>query len=732
VNTESIVRFSATHGKLVFGVWAVAFVVAGLFAAALLQKNLSTQWRFLSTPESRRADNLIRDHIGDPFAATEAIVLTTANGTVDDGDFRAAATSLVSSLNGLGPGVVESVTSYLDGSERLISEDRTATVVLVRMAGDADEAAESVHRVHAVVDAEFARRDPGATITGNATLSRDFIDLSEQDLQTGEVIGVPIALAILLVVFGTVVASLIPVLVAVVSIVIALGLAALIGEAFQLSVFVVNVATMMGLAVGIDYSLFIIERFREERRAGLSVDEAIARSGATASRAVLFSGVTVVLAITGLFFVPTDLFWSLAIGAALVVTVAVLVSLTLLPAVLAALGDRINRFRVPLAASRSSGGRFWGRAASIVMGRPAVSLLLAAGVLIAAAIPYLDIETGLAGVTSLPADARSREGFDDLDRLFSGGMIAPVLVVVDAPATDPDVAARAIAFASAVGGATVTSAPDGAITLISFTPAGDSATADAATAIRRLREEVVPATFGPHADRVFVSGWAARQADFTDVAARLQLPVVAFVLSLSFVLLMLVFRSVVVPLKAVIMNLLSVGAAYGLIVLVFQKGYGNEIFGFQQVDVIESWIPIFLFSILFGLSMDYHVFLLSRIRERYAESRNNPESVAFGIQSTGRIITGAALIMVFVFGGFGAGQLTLFQQMGFGLAVAVALDATLVRLVLVPAAMRLFGPFNWYLPARLGWLPRLNVEGSPERASGGSPAADRPGGGAAT
>lgn len=712
--TERLVTASAAHPGRVVAIWSIGFLVAAALAATSLQPNLSTQWRFLSTPESKVADNLISLHSRDPYAATEAIVVRSSALTVDVPAFRDQVSKVVSDLNALGADTVKRSTSYLDSRDaRLVSPDGHATLVMVQMGGGADEAAESVWKVHDIVDRAAGDSRFTVTITGNATLSRDFTDLSEKDLQTGEVIGVPFALVILLLVFGTVVASLIPVIVAIVAIVIALGVAALIGHTFQLSVFVVNVITMMGLAVGIDYSLFVIERYREEHRNGLTVGDAIARAGSTASRAVLFSGLTVVLAVTGLFLVPTDLFWSLAIGSCLVVAVAVLASLTLLPAALAALGDRIDRLRVPLPRARTPTGPtggFWYRLAGAVMRQPVISLVVAGGILISATIPYFGIETGLAGVTSMPEDARSRVGFEQLDLEFSGGLISPVLVAVDADVSDSQLKARVEAFVHAAGGAEVETSADGRLTLISLTPHGDSATVDAAEGIRVLRQEAIPASFGPFADRVYVSGWAARQADFTELAARLQAPVFAFVLALSFLLLLIVFRSILVPLKAIAMNLLSVGAAYGLIVLVFQKGVGNELFGFRQVDVIESWLPIFLFSVLFGLSMDYHVFLLSRIRERFDRTDDNRESVSFGLRSTGRIITGAALIMVFVFGGFAAGDLTLFQQMGFGLAVAVLLDATLVRCVMVPATMRLLGRMNWYMPPALKWLPRLDVE----------------------
>ena len=653
---------------------------------------------------------MIVDHLRDPYAAVETVIITSSTLKYDDLEYAQFADDIAAEILDLGPDVVIST------RERTVSEDRNAALIVVRMAGSADEATLEVEKIHEIIDHANEDNRFNVVITGNATLSLDFLEGSEKDLLTGEAIGIPFALIILLLVFGALVAAAIPLVIAGLAIVIALGIAAVIGEAFQLSVFVVNVVTMMGLAVGIDYSLFIIERYREERRKGASVDDAIVLAGDTASRAVLFSGMTVVLAVVGLFFVPTDLFWSLAIGSILVVTTSVIAALTLLPAIIKLLGDRIDKWSLRAVKKRQDAelaSGFWYKIASIVMGRPVISLLLSVGILVAFAIPYLDITTGLSGVSTMPDHFRSKSGFEVLDTEFSGGLIAPIILVIDTSIPNPDLQERLTGFAGSIGGAAIVEpSPDGAITVISLSPPGDAATADAAAAIRTLREQSIPGAFGPHADDVFVTGWAARQTDFTEIADDRQIPVVIFVLGLSFILLMLVFRSILVPLKAVIMNLLSVGAAYGLIVLVFQKGYGNEIFGFQQVETIESWLPIFLFAILFGLSMDYHVFLLSRIKEHFSETDDNRASVAHGLRSTGRIITGAALIMVVVFGGFAAGDMALFQQMGFGLAVAVLLDATIVRSVLVPATMRLLGRRNWYLPSWLKWLPHLNIEGS--------------------
>jgi RND superfamily putative drug exporter len=407
-------------------------------------------------------------------------------------------------------------------------------------------------------------------------------------------------------------------------------------------------------------------------------------------------------------------------------------TLTLVPALLSLLGDKIDwpRRRRYDAAAVAAQGRYdqetihagmWGRITRLVMARPVVCVVLAAGLLIAAALPYLDLDRGQAGVESLP-ESDLRSAYVLLSEDFAAGRVAPVEIVVDAPRTAEVVAAidRLIA---AVGQEPVFAAAEpvewndgGDLALLRLPLTVDDSAPSALAAVGRLRDDLIPAAFAGVPGEVLVGGTPANNADFEAVVRDYTPLVFAFVLGLSFLLLMLAFRSLVVPLKAIVMNLLSVGAAYGLLVLVFQKGYGAGLLGFQEAPTIEAWLPIFLFCVLFGLSMDYHVFLLSRIREHYDQTKRNGESVAVGLQATGKIITGAALIMVAVFAGFASGQLVMFQQMGFGLAVAVLIDATLVRSVLVPASMALLGDRNWYLPRWLTWLPDLRVEGRPVAA----------------
>jgi RND superfamily putative drug exporter len=536
-------------------------------------------------------------------------------------------------------------------------------------------------------------------------------------------------------VFGALVAAGGPVILAGISILVAFGATALISSFTALSFFISNMITMIGLAVGIDYALFVVERYREERRRGYDTLDALERTGATASKAVLFSGITVVLATIGLFLIPTIIFRSLGLGAILVVIAAVAATLTLVPALIALLGDRLDWPRKKTYPTEGVAahvidldtihGGFWGRVVRIVMAKPVISLVAAIGFLLLLALPYRDLNTGFAGAETLPPSS-PRDAYEILARDFSVGLIAPVEFVIDAPRTESTDSAITSLQAELASNPIYNTADflvmwnaddDLAHVTVPMTIVGSSP--QAVDEIHRLRDEVAPRLFGAVDGSVYVTGETAFSADFFTLVDQWTPIVFAFVLGLSFILLLVVFRSIVVPIKAILMNLLSVGAAYGAIVLVFQKGYLTDFFGFDKSPTIEAWIPIFLFCVLFGLSMDYHVFLLSRIREHYDLTGNNRESVAVGLHSTARIITGAALIMVAVFAGFAAGRLVMLQQVGFGLAVAVLIDATIIRTIVVPAAMALLGDRNWYLPRWLNWLPDVRVEGDPQALTKG-------------
>jgi RND superfamily putative drug exporter len=430
---------------------------------------------------------------------------------------------------------------------------------------------------------------------------------------------------------------------------------------------------------------------------------------------VVFSGFTVVIALLGMFIVPQSIFRSLAFGASLVVVLAVLATLTLLPAVLSLLGDRIEKGRIRR--HQVEGHPFWDRVARAVMRRPVAWLAGGVAILLLLALPALGLRTGFSGIDSVPTDTESYRAFTALTTKFGGSLDAPIEVVVDG-----DVASDGVATAMddlvaltdadpALGTSSIRVVPEVDLAIVLVATAQNPNAPESLRAVERIRDDYVPEAFAGVDAEVLVGGEPALSRDAVATTNRYTPIAIVFVLLLSFVLLMIVFRSIVVPIKALILNLLSVAAAYGVVVAVCQNGFLTGVLGFRDVEVIETWLPLFLFSILFGLSMDYHVFLLSRIREHYDETHDNTDSVAFGIRNTGRIITGAALIMVAVFGGFALGRMADLQQVGLGLAVAVLLDATIVRAILVPASMRLLGDKNWYLPSWLEWLPRVGIEG---------------------
>jgi len=403
-----------------------------------------------------------------------------------------------------------------------------------------------------------------------------------------------------------------------------------------------------------------------------------------------------------------------------VVTMAA--ALTLLPALLSLLGDRVNAVRLPIVGrDHPAESPFWTKAVGAVVRRPAVALTAGVLLLLAAAYPVIGLRTGTSGVESLPDSTFAKSGALALERSFPGTSTTdPAQVVISGGVTSAGVTAAIARLEASVaddrdfGPSQQQVSDNGKVSVISIPLVGDPDHAQARRGLERLRTDLIPAAFDGTGTTVLVGGATAENVDYSNVINHWLPIVLAFVLGLSFLLLTLVFRSLVLSATAVILNLLSVGAAYGLLVLVFQHGVGAGLLGLQQVERVEAWVPVFLFSVLFALSMDYHVFLLSRIRERYAQTGDTQEAVVHGIAATGRIITGAALIIVVVFAGFAAGQLVMFQQMGFGVGVALLVDATLIRMVVVPATMTLLGHWNWYLPSWLNWLPELHVEGDPE------------------
>jgi putative drug exporter of the RND superfamily len=696
-------------------VWLVALVLAIGAIVTLLE--FTTEAEVTNNPESEQAYDLIGSRI--PFnpeeEVSELIVVRTDDPTVDDARFEQKVTRLADAIRS---DTVVVHDFYETHDPALISRDLKAVLITVGLVGDAEADVEDV-----VATVQRADEPPfEITVTGEWTVDRDFNQLSQDDLKTGELqFGLPVALIVLLLVFGSVVAGLVPMGLALISIAVALGMVAVISQFAELSVFTINMLSGMGLALGVDYALFVVSRYREERARGLVKDAAIETTGSTASRAVLFSGFAFVLAMFGLLLVPDTIFRSLALGAILVGAVSVVAALTLLPALLSLLGDRVNALRLPFigrAAEQGTGreGRFWSAIVRAVMRSPVPTLVVSVAFLLALAAPALTIEHGWVGLQTLPDRFPSKQGFIALNESFGIGTTDTVEVAVDGDIRSPETERAIEELAGrmrdeqALRRVSVERYPEQNLAVVEALPVGDSRGDVVFEAVEEIRDRHVPETFVNSDARVLVTGETAEGLDYFEMIDYWTPIVFAFVLGLSFILLTVAFRSIVVPLKAIVLNLLSVGAAYGLLVLVFQKGLGNELLGFQKVAAIEAWVPLFLFAVLFGLSMDYHVFLLTRIRERYLRTRDNEDAVAHSVASTARLITGAALIIIAVFSGFALGDLVMFQQMGFGIAVALLIDATIIRSVVLPASMKLLGDWNWYLPSWLRWLPDLHVE----------------------
>ncbi len=716
--TQRLARAAAIHPWRVVAAWGLILAASIVAIGSLLGSAFTSDGSITTNPDSSRAAQVIADNFSQADRIDDAVVVYSADLTSDDPEFKAFVGEVRASIQDTG--AAETVRDPYAAGQSGISEDRHAavvTLVLGRSSRGGDRPRSSTRSSLPTPTAGFE-----VAITGANTLDHDFTELSESDLTNGELkFGLPAAMIVLILVFGALVAAFIPMSIAIVSIIVTVAISSVLGQVTSLSFFIVNMITAMGLALGIDYSLFVLSRYREERQAGRDKIDAIITTGGTSSKAVLFSGSSFVVALLGLLLVPDTILRSLALGAIIVGIVTMAAAITLLPALLSLLGDRVNALRLPVVGrDHPAESPFWTKAVGAVLRRPGAFLAAGVLVLLAAAFPVLGLHTGTSGVSSLPDDSFAKAGALALERSFPGASTNdPAQVVVSG-----DVGSADVVTAIEDLEASVTDDPDygpahhqvsgnGRVVVISIPLVGDPDHTQARRGLERLRTDLVPAAFGGTGADVLVGGTTAENVDYSDVINRWLPIVLAFVLGLSFILLTLVFRSVVVSATAVVLNLLSVGAAYGLLVLVFQHGVGADLLGLQQVERVEAWVPVFLFSVLFALSMDYHVFLLSRIRERYAQTGDTNQAVVHGIAATGRIITGAALIIVVVFAGFAAGQLVMFQQMGFGVGVALLVDATLIRMVVVPAAMALLGEWNWYLPSWLSWLPELHVEGDP-------------------
>ncbi|HEY4977054.1 MAG TPA: MMPL family transporter [Gaiellaceae bacterium] len=719
---ERLARICAAHPWRILMIWGSA-VIAALVLSMTALGGLTSDGHVSGKPESTKAGDLI-DKAFPPTPAelkrqvSDVIVVHSDRYRVDAPQYRAFVANLARESKATGK--VRNLRSYLTDGRTLVSRDAHATVVQILVDTDA-----AIKPVVSLVKKMNGQAGFEVAITGDHTVGNDFGAVSQHDLEQGELaLGLPAALIILLVVFGAVVAGLVPLLMALVSIAVGMGIVSLLSLQFDFSVFIVNMLTGMGLALGIDYSLFVLSRYREERAAGAAKEAAISVAGATASRAVTFSGGTFVIALFGMFLVPTSVMRSLAAGAIIVGVVSVAAALTLLPALLGLLGDRVNALRVPffgreLDRVESAEGRLWQRIVGTVLRRPALSLLLAAGAMLAIATPTLGLHVGENGVNTLPNRLPSKQGYVALQREFPAQSPYPARIVVE----DGGASTRAklvklekklAADPRFAPGAIISSPVRKDVLLLDVPVRGDVSSGAAISALRDLRAKVIPGLFRGSGATVYVGGRTALYSDYFDAVTNPTPLVLALVLGLSFILLTVAFRSIVVALVSIVLNLLSVGAAYGVLTLVFLHGFGAGLFGFQHVPVIDAWVPLFLFSVLFGLSMDYQVFLVSRIRERFDHTGSTRDAASEGVASTARIITGAALIIIAVFSGFANGEMVAFQQMGFGVAVALFLDATVVRSVVLPSVLSLFGDRAWYLPRWLDWLPRIEVSRHPQ------------------
>ena len=738
LSTGGISRLSAKRPWLVLAGWVLAVIVAVL---ATTQMQTTFEGEMTNGAESAVAANLIEKRMGGDRTVTEMVIVRSETDPVDSTVFQEHVVGVKSELGSM-DNLVTGIVSYYDlqsagipDASSMVAENGQALLLQVEMGTDVEAAGE---HAGAYLDKIGDLNTSGFEVMtiGDVSGNEEILTVAADDLGMAQNYGLPAALIVLVVVFGALIAAGIPVIVGLLAVVVALGLAAGVSQFFELDFFITNMIAMIGLAVGIDYSLFIIERYREERASGNEKLDAITIAGSTASKAVVFSGLTTTLALVGMFLLPDTTFQSLAIGAILAVIVSVMAALTLIPSVLSLLGDRINwpRFGRKNASAQEKTSRttgMWARVTRMVMRRPAISMILSIGVPLAATAPVIGLNTGQTGFESLP-ESNIKSAYAALHDDFYVGSLSPVRIVVDGNAQDPEVLAggerlvQQLSEIPELGAASVEVAPNNDLAVISVPLQTATNAPESLETVEMLRNELIPEAFGDAPATIMITGATVMIDDFNTMLSDYMPIVFAFVLGLSFIVLMVAFRSIVIPFMSIFMNLLSVGAAYGLLVLAFQHGYG-EFLGLTHTPIIEAWIPVFLFCILFGLSMDYHFFLLSRIREHFDLTGDNDEAVAVGLQTTGKIITGAALIMVVVFGAFAAGRLVTFQQLGFGLAVSVLLDATIVRSILVPSMMKTLGAWNWYLPNWMSWIPRVSIEGKrPELGTSPTPGSVAP------
>lgn len=712
--------WSAQHRKRAVLGW-LGFVIISIIAGT------QVGMRMLSTTDSLTGESAVAQrilsHAGHGDTAGETVLVQSSAHTIRDPQFRETVRATIHAVSGQHR--VSDVRSPLDrGGAMLVSRDGHSALVQFNVRGNMMQAMDRVAPVlRAVADVQKSHRAFRVEEFGTASFGKAANDSAGQDFSHAEIVAVPVTVLILLLAFGTFLAAILPVVLALTAFFAATGLVFMTSNLFPIDHSTFSVMLLIGLAVGVDYSLFYIRREREERAAGRSADAALQAAAATSGRSVLISGLTVIVAVAGLFFTGTGEFRGIAAGTMIVVATSVLGSVTVLPALLSKLGDRIEKGRLPLVHRlhrRNRENRFWNAVLTPVLRRPAIAAIGATALLIALAMPALQLHIVQPGTTDYPKSMPILETEARIQNAFPGGpMPAQVVVKADNIGTPAirDAATRFRTQALATGllhDPISVHVIDRHVAIISAPLAGTGKDTRSNQALHTLRSEIIPATLGetPGVQTVAVGGDTASSKDYNDTLSGHAPLVFMFVLGLAF-LLLVTFRSLVIPLKAIALNLLSVGAAYGFLVAVFQWGWGEHILGFTSTGGITTWIPLFLFVVLFGLSMDYHVFVLSRIREAVDRGMKTDDAVSHGIRTTAGIVTTAAFVMVVVFSIFGSLSTVSMKEIGVGLAVAVLIDATVVRAILLPATMKLLGEWNWWLPRGLHWLPQINAEASP-------------------
>jgi uncharacterized membrane protein YdfJ with MMPL/SSD domain len=709
-------RWSAAHWKTATFGW-IAFAAVAVVLGSAVGTHKLTDAEYSSGQAARAETMLAQARFNTP--ATESVLVQSPTSTYDRPEFAALVGQVVLTLSGQ-PDVTNVVSPIGQPSAGQVSKDGHSVLVQFDIKGKAD----SAHNKVAPILGEIAKLqavNPNVKIEEFGRASADYsVDKAfKEDMKRAEYTSLPLTLAILLVAFGALVAAGLPVLLAFSAVLAATGLNAFVSHAVHSADATTSVILMVGMAVGVDYSLFYLQREREERRSGRSPHDSLLRTAATSGQAVLISGATVLIAMAGMLFAGNAIFTTMGAGTMIVVLCALLGSLSVLPALLHKLGDRVDWGKVPYVYRRRGRDRFWTAVVRAVLRRPVVSVVLSTGLLVALALPALQLHTKLPSYTDFPKDLPIVKAYKDVQAAFPGSQTPIELVVKGGDVTTPiyrqaynDFRRRALGTGEFFAPFHVFVNSDKTVARVEFSIAGRGDDKVSNHALATLRNDIIPpiAKTVPDADWA-VTGVTAGTFDFNE-RMKQRMPVVfAFVLGLAFLLMLVSFRSIVIPIKTVLLNLLSVWASYGVLVAVFQHSWAQGLFDFTSNGAITSWLPLFLFVILFGLSMDYHVFILSRVKERVDAGESTEDAVAHAIASTAGTITSAALVMVGVFALFASVRLLPVKQLGFGLAVAVFLDATVVRAVLLPAAMKLLGDWNWYLPRWLRVSPLFGGSG---------------------